>query len=224
MDASVPRGAALLLDFLAVHESRGDYAAVFGDHKLATPVTAMTIDHLIAAQKVWGKAWGSSAAGRYQFMPATLTGLKKAMGLTGRELFTPDFQDRLAYQLLKQRGYQKFVARQITGTEFGLQLAEEWASLPVLASTKGAHRVVARGETYYAGDKLNRALVSPADVEAALAQVLAALQGAKSVIPAPPAAKPVSPAVPAAPAAKPVNPPSLLQRLENFILSALARH
>src|SRR6185312_12693691 len=144
-------------------ESGGRYDVIYGHHEksLPHPITAMTIDQLLAAQKTWGKQWGSSAAGRYQVMQATLAGLKKALGLGGTEAFSPDLQDRLGYQLLKQRGYADFMARKITINAFAKRLAQEWASLPVLEATQGAHRRVAEGETYYAGDRLNRALISP---------------------------------------------------------------
>lgn len=53
----------------------------------------------------------------------------------------PNLQDRLGYHLLKRRGYEQFIAGLINRTEFGTRLAQEWASFPVLAATKGAHRV-----------------------------------------------------------------------------------
>lgn len=176
MDASVPKGAAILLDFLAQHESEGRYDIIYGGHEagLAQPITAMSIDALLGQQAIWGKRWGSSAAGRYQIMRDTLLGLKTKLGLTGKELFAPNLQDELGYALLKQRGYADFMARKITAVQFAKRLAQEWASLPVLEATQGAHRKVAAGETYYAGDRLNRALVTPAQFDAALAVAAAA--------------------------------------------------
>ncbi len=47
----------------------------------------------------------------------------------------------------------------------------EWASLPVLTATKGAHRQVVRGQSYYAGDGLNKSLVKPERVEDVLRAV-----------------------------------------------------
>lgn len=170
MDSTVPRGAAILLDFVSKPESRGDYNTIIGDHQktLAHPITSMTLDALMAAQLGWAKRWNSSAAGRYQIMHGTLTDARPAMKLTGKELFTPDLQDRIGYWLLKRRGYAAFMARQMTTVAFAKSLACEWASLPVLAATKGAHRQIAEGETYYAGDGLNKVLVTPAAFEAAL--------------------------------------------------------
>lgn len=60
----------------------------------------MTLDQVIAAGPGWTKAYKSSAAGRYQFMRATLKNLKKSLGLTGKELFSADVQDRLGFELL----------------------------------------------------------------------------------------------------------------------------
>src|SRR6185312_4179042 len=111
---------------------------------------------------------GSSAAGRYQFMRATLLGLRSELNLRGSQLL----QDRLGYHLLLRRGYDDFMAGKISRTEFGKRLAQEWASFPVLTVCKGAHRQLNRGQSYYAGDGLNKALVKPEKVEAVLDEVL----------------------------------------------------
>jgi hypothetical protein len=84
-----------------------------------------------------------------------------------------DLQDRLGYRLLKRRGYGEFMAGKIDRTEFGKRLAQEWASLPVLAAATVGKRKVARGQSYYAGDGLNKALVGPERVEAMLDKVKA---------------------------------------------------
>ncbi|MFS2326353.1 hypothetical protein U2P60_13220 [Brucella sp. H1_1004] len=64
----------------------------------------------------------------------------------------PDLQDRLGYHLAIRRGYNDYISGNISRTEFGRRLAQEWASFPVLAPTRGAHRALQRGETFYAGD------------------------------------------------------------------------
>ena len=176
MDASVPAGAQILLAFIYGFESGGDYAVVYGHHQkdLGKPITSMTLDELAAAQKVLGKRYGSSAAGAPQFMPPTLADLRVAMKLTGRELFSPALQDRMAFELLKRRGYAKFKAGALGLEAFARNLAMEWASLPVLVACQGAHRKIAAGETFYAGDKLNRALVAPDMVRAVLEKALGA--------------------------------------------------
>ncbi|SCD25513.1 hypothetical protein [Brucella inopinata] len=94
-------------------------------------------------------------------------------GYTDDGIFDPNLQDRLGYHLLKRRGYEEFMAGNIDRMEFGKRLAQEWASFPVLAAVRGAHRIVKRGETYYAGDALNKALVTPAKIETLLDRVKA---------------------------------------------------
>lgn len=152
------------------------YETLYGhnQHRLVKPLTKMTVDEVIRAGPSWTRSHVSSAAGAYQFMNATLKDLKASEGLTGAEVFDAALQDRLGFALLKRRGFQGFMAGTINRTAFGLGLAREWASFPVLATTKGQKRTVQRGETYYAGDGLNKALVKPETVEAALDALRAA--------------------------------------------------
>lgn len=174
---AVPPNAAILLEFIRKtetgHAGAVAYETIYGHNqgKLPKPLTKMTVNEVIAAGPGWTRAYKSSAAGAYQFMHATLKDLKAAEGLTGGETFTPALQDRLGLALLKRRGFAGFMGGTIGLHAFGLGLAREWASFPVLADTKGAHRAVARGETYYAGDKLNKALVKPEAVESVLTKV-----------------------------------------------------
>ena len=190
MDKTVPAGAALLLDFIyrtdAGKAPPDCYQVIFGNrqNRLEKPITQMTLGDLIVAQKNWSSKtwvkanWGyntaSSAAGAAQFMRATLQDLSRELGLKGTQVFDANFQDRLAFLLLKRRGYEDFMAGKINRTEFGKRLAQEWASFPVLAAVQGAHRKLKRGETYYAGDELNKALVKPEAIEALLDKVKAA--------------------------------------------------
>lgn len=179
MDKTVPAGAALLLAFIYETETSrkppAAYDVIYGHNqgKLARPLTSMTVDDVLSSQAVWSKQFGSSAAGAPQFMRTTLSGLKKELGLRGAQILDGNLQDRLAYHLLKRRGYEAFMAGEIGATEFGKRLAMEWASFPVLAGTKGDHRQIKRGQSYYAGDGANKALVKPEVVEAVLAQVKA---------------------------------------------------
>ncbi|TXN33876.1 glycoside hydrolase family 104 protein [Methylobacterium sp. WL19] len=205
MDKSVPAGAALLLDFIASYEAPYGYGTIYGNNqnKLPAGITTMRLDDVIAAQKSWTTKYGSSACGRYQFMRATLQGLKTELGLSGMEFFDPNLQDRLGYHLLKRRGYASFMSGALSPVGFGLKLAQEWASFPVLAATKGAHRNVVRGQSYYVGDGLNKALVKPEAVEKALASALKLFgvpgsQAPVTATPTPPT-PPVSPTAPIPP-------------------------
>jgi muramidase (phage lysozyme) len=183
MDRTVPAGAALLLDFIGDTEAPNGYDTIFGNRqtKLYSPITSMTLAELQAnqknwASKVWVRAhWGaktaSSASGRYQFMRDTMKGLIAELKLSTGQKFDANLQDRLGLHLLKRRGYDAFAAGKIDITEFGKRLAQEWASFPVLTDCQGAHRWVKRGETYYAGDALNKSLVKPEKVETILKRV-----------------------------------------------------
>lgn len=175
---NIPPAAAHILEFIYRTETGKDapecYDVVYGHNKTSKPLTRMTFDEVVAGGPDRTRRFGSSAAGAAQFMRDTLDkprvsgDLKAEMGLTGSELFDADLQDRMAFHLLKRRGYEKFMSGKIGVVAFAKGLAQEWASFPVLQSVKGAHRQVARGETYYAGDKLNKALIKPEQVEALL--------------------------------------------------------
>ncbi|MDW9814921.1 hypothetical protein GOB25_07535 [Sinorhizobium meliloti] len=180
MDKTVPPGAAILLDFIRETEvgrsDRASYDVIYANKqgKLKQPLTTMNYGDVVDAQKAWSKNHGSSAAGAYQFMRATLIGLATEIHtISGKDIFTPDLQDRLGYHLLKRRGYEDFVTGKITLVEFARKLAMEWASFPVLEDGKGSHRFIKRGQSFYAGDGLNKALVKPEKVEAVLSDVLA---------------------------------------------------
>lgn len=178
MDPSVPNPAAYLLDFIRQTEvgtkARSGYDVIYGFNQrhLSKPLTSHTVDEAIAAGPSWTRRFKSSAAGGYQFMNATLKDLKRELSLGGSQVLDPNLQDRLGYHLLLRRGYRDFVDRKISRTEFGRRLSQEWASFPVLANVRGAHRNLTRGQSYYAGDGLNKALVTPVEFETILDNVL----------------------------------------------------
>ncbi|HWD13288.1 MAG TPA: hypothetical protein VG519_08035 [Pseudochrobactrum sp.] len=208
MDKTVPTGAAILLDFIRKTEvgrtDRASYDVIYGHNqdKLPKPITSMTIGELVDAQASFTKRFKSSASGGYQFMRKTLQDLSRELRLNGRQMFDPDLQDRLGYHLLKRRGYEEFMAGTISMTEFAKQLAMEWASFPVLAATKGQHQQLKRGQSYYDGDALNKALVKPEVIVVVLRKVREAGNGlpvsatenpeAETRLPEPEKTKPVS--------------------------------
>ncbi|MBX8811141.1 glycoside hydrolase family 104 protein [Ochrobactrum sp. MR34] len=189
MDKTVPAGAAILLDFIRKTEvgrtDRASYDVIYGHNqdKLPKPITYMTIGELVDAQASFTKRFKSSASGGYQFMRKTLQDLSRELRLNGRQIFDPDLQDRLCYHLLKRRGYEEFMAGTISMTEFAKRLAMEWASFPVLAATKGQHQQLKRGQSYYDGDALNKALVAPEAIEAVLHKAKAAGNGLPLPVP-----------------------------------------
>jgi muramidase (phage lysozyme) len=153
--------AARILDFISGPESGGNYNAVFGRGKSNHDLSQYTVAEIVAGKHlnaIGGKVRGQSATGRYQFINKTLRGLVDEVGLTGSERFTPELQDKLAIQLLKRRGYDRFASGKMSMETFANNLAMEWASLPNLRT----------GRSHYAGDGLNASHVTPQQVVAAL--------------------------------------------------------
>lgn len=71
-------------------------------------LTGMSLDQIRSLQAGMlanpDNPFNSSAIGRYQFTSGTLMDLRKEMGLSGSEMFDPAMQDRLAMQLIANRG------------------------------------------------------------------------------------------------------------------------
>lgn len=110
----------------------------------------------------------SSAIGLYQFLTKTLLSLKESLKLKGTERFTPAFQDDLAVALMIRRGLMKYLRGELSLSGFCNNLAMEWASLPVVTATKRGNRTIKVGQSYYAGDGLNKSFHKPATVMAAV--------------------------------------------------------
>ena len=125
-------------------ESRSDYNTMAGGEN-KKQLTSMTINEVLQYQNSRGK--NMKAAGKWQIMPNTLRGLKKSMNLTGEELFTPEMQDRMAFELaMNRKGYRQFA--NATGAEklalMGAaqnDLAKEWASMPMANDAEGMNRL-----------------------------------------------------------------------------------
>ena len=125
-------------------ESRSDYNTMAGGEN-KKQLTSMTINEVLQYQNSRGR--NMKAAGKWQIMPNTLRGLKKSMNLTGDELFTPEMQDRMAFELaMNRKGYRQFA--NATGAEklalMGAaqnDLAKEWASMPMANDAEGMHRL-----------------------------------------------------------------------------------
>jgi uncharacterized protein YcbK (DUF882 family)/muramidase (phage lysozyme) len=98
-------------------------------------LTNMTLDDIDRLQTVMlrspDNSLNSSAVGRYQILRKTLRDLRKNMKLSGDEKFTPELQDRLAMELLKGRGLEKWMDGKMSDTAFMDSMAKEWASVPM---------------------------------------------------------------------------------------------
>jgi hypothetical protein len=124
--------------------------------------TQMTVNEVLDWQNTNNPAGpGTAAIGAYQIVDQpnarTLSGLVRTMGLTGDELFTAELQDRMADTLMRGRGLDKFLAGGMDKDTFANKIAREWASLPVLKPDRRRGRDIAVGQSYYAGDGINKA-------------------------------------------------------------------
>ncbi len=158
-----------LLAAIRKHEAPKGYGQIYGGAKgvpKSTDVSKMTLNQIVALQRQMVKAGSASTAcGGYQFIRKTLERTIDEMGLSSDQTWTPALQDRMAIHLMNGRGLAKYIAGQITAENFANNLAMEWASLPVVTAIKGAKgRVLQPGQSYYAGDGLNKAFHNPADV------------------------------------------------------------
>ena len=182
-----------VLDLIGKYESRGDYEIVYGGipkEQRPEKLTAMTIAQVIQWQRnVVGRGAASSAAGKYQIIRKTLEASVGALRMSTARLFDKATQDELALHLLRGRGMQRYLDGSITAENMALGLAKEWASLPVPRDMKGASRQIKAGQSYYAGDGLNRAHATVAEVEQAL-RIARDRYRSRAAEPVPPVSKP----------------------------------
>jgi len=183
-----------ILDLIGKYESRGDYDIVYGGiPKAQRPVglTAMTIAQVIAWQKqVVAAGAKSSAAGKYQIIRKTLEASVAALRMDTARLYDRATQDELAMHLLRGRGIGGYLAGTIAQDAMVLALAKEWASLPVPSAMNGASRHILAGQSYYAGDGLNKAHATVAEVRTALSQAKARYDAAGTPAPVGPRPSP----------------------------------
>ena len=167
-----------ILDVIGFAEGAGYNTPYNGSN--ITPVqlygkqlSELTLDEVFTWQAASVNAGSaSSAAGKYQIVNRTLKGLVDGVGVVSREdKFSPANQDKLCRKLLQQRGVDGFMAGSKSEASFCLAMAQEWASLPVIQRTQGQKRKVNPGESYYAGDGLNKSRIAPIQLIAAVREV-----------------------------------------------------
>lgn len=149
-----------LLDIIATAESGvHGYTAYYPGSNDPT-IVEKTLEQIIAFQRERvSNGVPSSAIGRYQFIRRTLESAIDIAGLDRqRTRFTPIVQDHLILTVMKNsRRLNQWLAGSVSSADFQLNLAKEFASIPVPYDTQGANRFVRKGECYYAGDGLNAA-------------------------------------------------------------------
>ncbi len=163
-----PSSYERLLGLIASVESKNNYNAYFGNAANSSiDFTAMTVAdvmHWQAEHVAQGNA--SNAVGRYQIISGTLSGLVSRLNIDPSAKFDQPLQDRMAIALLERRGAERYVNKELTQEEFAANLAKEWAALP---SVTGADPQA----SYYAGDGLNKSLVSVDKVLSAIEPIRA---------------------------------------------------
>lgn len=135
--------------------SQGGYDAISGlvrsFRRPSKPITQMTIGELLDWQDSIDDKQDSEASGAYQIVEDTLRGfdngdlrygsktnvnnsrsLYEKVGLTKSDLFSPENQDKMAIELLRYRGLDRFLAGTLSRGQFGNNLAAEWAGLPLI--------------------------------------------------------------------------------------------
>jgi len=144
-----------LLETIAKGESNGNYNAYFGSSKNSEiKFTKMSIRQVLDWQAEYvNNGSPSNAVGKYQIIRPTLEGLVEQLQLDLDQAFDEATQDMLAITLLERRGSIDYVAGKLTTEQFAANLAKEWAALPKVTG----HNPV---QSYYAGDGLNRSLIS----------------------------------------------------------------
>ena len=146
-----------LLDLIGRIEANGNYNAKFSRVDASDVLSQYTVREIQRMQYRWGRSTGSSAFGKYQFIRKTLASLIDDLDIDDNAKFTPELQDKLAEELLERRGLARWVVGRMSDDAFMNSLSKEWASLPYHT-----------GRSYYAGDGLNKSLISRNELRAAL--------------------------------------------------------
>jgi len=63
----------------------------------------MTLNEILSYQSEYKISYGSAAIGRYQFMDYTLKDMMNKYQISGDTIFSPEFQDKLAFLKLNER-------------------------------------------------------------------------------------------------------------------------
>ena len=160
---SVSKGkVGAVLDLIAAPESGGRYDAVYPG-KRRPQILDMNLQDLQKDMRVRGNKYGSSASGRYQYIRKTLAGLVDQMNLSPKkDKFDPATQDKIAiYHLRSKHGLDRWLRGNMSDEEFLKKLSRTWAGLPDPKT----------GQSFYAGDGMNKSGVKVASTLDALSDI-----------------------------------------------------
>lgn len=122
-----------LLNFIAAKESSGHYDMMMGGQR-HPEILDMTVAELLNFQSTYnkGKRKHTAAAGRYQYMPETLRGYSRRMGIDiNTQKFSPEFQDKLAiYTMRYQCRLDAWLDGKVSDGEFLNLVSAVWAAIP----------------------------------------------------------------------------------------------
>lgn len=177
--ASLPAGASGLAASLSLWTGNAEAQAMRVRHVIgAAEAGRMGYDAVVFAAKIlpprrptqltigeindWVAATPGQhhAIGRYQFIPKTFRRLTRELGISDRTRFSPQVQDHMANLLLAEAGLAQLRAGEISRHAFMYNLSRIWAGLPTSS-----------GKSYYHGHAGNRATMSWAQFDTAMAQI-----------------------------------------------------
>jgi hypothetical protein len=98
-----------------------------------------------------------------------MRGLVSQGVLSINETFDAEAQDRAGVALMEQKGLSRYQSGLISKEGFAQGLSETWAGLPAFRRDRKGRP--ASGQSYYAGDGLNRATVTQSQVVNALNRI-----------------------------------------------------
>lgn len=121
------------------------------------PLTQMTVGEVLDWQASIRGRTASTAAGAVQVIHPTLNGLVESGAVSRSAMFNGETQDQITMALMERRGLREWQSGGISTETFASRLAMEWASLPVLETTRVQGRIVQPGQAAYGGVGPNRA-------------------------------------------------------------------
>lgn len=188
------------LTLVAKHEAKS-YDTIYGGREI--PLTQMLIAEVLRYQRTQMRN-GSTAVGRYQMLADVVEENARGLRLDPTQVrLTPDVQDQMMlYKVKRYRKYNEWLAGSLGPTplensqKFCIYVAAEWASCPVPYdmpagsspfSRRHPERNLSKGQSFYAGDGLNKAHHDADSFVAALIDIQAGGTGNVTTIPSVPA-------------------------------------
>ena len=160
LSSEIPTELHDLMYLVSSEESMGHSYNSANPSKIIDGLSDMTIEEAKAAN-------GSSAVGRWQFMPEYIESFATRAGLKMTDKFNQTNQDKMAMQFIP--GWKNWSCKKL-----GQKIATTWAAMPVLYDQHRPKyknipaRELVRGESYYEGVSSNTAGVTADKFETAL--------------------------------------------------------